>query len=120
VQAVGSIGDNEQAEIDAESTVDERAQKGGTDLPILRRRLHEAEEHLFPRDRHADGGDHLILGERFAVEDQRDQVVLHQPPLGQFPQLPCGCPLESSQYRRRTQAERLRWADYGRRAGTDH
>ena len=40
-------------------TLDELAQKRRADLAILGRRLHEAEEDLFARDRHADRRDHL-------------------------------------------------------------
>ena len=67
VQAFRAVGDDEQAEVDAQTTLHELAEKRRTDFPILGCGLHESEEQLFSGEGDPDGRDHLIFRERFAV-----------------------------------------------------
>lgn len=48
MQALGPVGDDQQAEIDPQAALNELAEKRGPDLPALRGGLQKAEQHFCP------------------------------------------------------------------------
>ena len=107
VDTLGPVRHDQQARLHAQPPVDELAEKRGADLPILCRRLHEAEQHLLAGDRHADRRDHRVLGEGLPVQQDRHQVIALQPAVLQFSQLAGTGADEAPRDRRGAQPKRL-------------
>jgi hypothetical protein len=80
-QSLGPVDDAEEAGLHPQSSRDQCPQECRTHRLVLGGRLDETQGLLLPLERKAQGHHHRILGECFAIEHDRHELVPVQPPL---------------------------------------